>query len=111
MASLLIDEMFPAAAAEQLRSQYGADAAHVSECGLAGAADTEVAAWARANGHAVVTDNVADFVGERDLATVFVLKRDLPAGGGQATALAQLLHQWAAANSTPYLGPHWPRIA
>lgn len=55
-----------------------------------------------------MTENVADFAAERDLVLVFVLKRSLAAGGGQAAALAALLDLWATQSSTPYLGRHWP---
>ncbi len=89
MTAFLIDEMFPAAAAEILRTKYGHDAVQVGEVGLRAADDTQVAATARAEGRAVVTENVADFAAERDLVLVFVLKKNLPAGGGQAAALAQ----------------------
>ena len=104
----LLDEMLPAQAARYLRDEFGHDAVHVSEAGLTGAADTEVAALARAEQRAVVTENVADFAAEPDLALVFVLKRTLPSGGGQAHALAALLDRWAADNPRPYLGQHWP---
>jgi predicted nucleic acid-binding protein len=52
-----------------------------------GAPDTQVAAAARADGRAVVTQNVADYAAERDIVLVFVLKKTLPAGGGHAAAL------------------------
>jgi hypothetical protein len=107
--SFLIDEMFPPAAAELLRSTHGYDAVHVTEIGLGAADDSQVAAAARAEGRAVVTENVADFAAERDLVLVFVLKQNLPAGGGPAAALATLLHRWAEASPDPYLGHHWPR--
>jgi len=58
----------------------------------------------------VVTENVADFAVERDVVLVFMLKKNLPAGGGQASALARALDQWAQANPDPYLGPHWPTV-
>jgi Domain of unknown function (DUF5615) len=103
--SFLIDEMFPAATAELLRDSYGRDAVHVGEVGLRAADDAQVAATARA----VVTENVADFAAERDVALVFVLKRNLPAGGGQAAALARILDRWAQDFPDPYLGHHWPR--
>jgi hypothetical protein len=109
MTAFLIDEMFPAAAAGLLRDKYGHDAVHVTEAGLRGAPDTQVAAAARADGRAVVTENVADYAAERDVVLVFVLKRNLPAGGGQAAALAAILDSWAQDNSDPYLGQHWPR--
>jgi Domain of unknown function (DUF5615) len=105
--AFLVDEMFPAAAAEILRTKYGHDAVHVTEAGLRAADDTQVAAAARAEGRAVVTENVADFAAERDLVLVFVLK-NLPAGGGQATTLARILDRWDRDHPDPYLGHHWP---
>lgn len=56
----------------------------------------------------MVTENVVDFVAERDLVLVFVLTSRLPVGGGQAAALADLLDGWAKENPSPYVGPHWP---
>jgi len=106
--AFLVDEMFPAAAASLLRDKYGHDAAHVTETGLRGAPDAQVAATARADGRAVVTENVADFAAERDVVLIFVLKKNLPAGGGQGPALAALLDRWASEHPDPYLGPHWP---
>jgi Uncharacterized protein conserved in bacteria len=106
--AFLIDEMFPTATAELLRDLYGHDAVHVTDVGLRAAEDAEVAAAARAEGRAVVTENVADFAAERDVVLIFVLKKSLPTGGGQAKALAMLLHDWAADNPEPYLGAHWP---
>jgi hypothetical protein len=107
--SFLIDEMFPVAAAELLRDNHGHDAVHVSEVGLRAVDDAQVAAAARAEGRAVVTENVADFAAERDLVLAFILKRNLPAGGGQAAALARILDRWAQEYPDPYLGQHWPR--
>jgi hypothetical protein len=86
------------------------DAVHVIEIGLRAVEDAQVAAVARSEGRAVVTENVADFAAERDLVLVFVLKRNLPAGGAQATALAEALDDWAHANPDAYLGPHWPPL-
>ncbi len=104
----LLDEMFPSAAAQHLRDEFGHQALHVSELGLMGAADAEVAALARTERRALVTENIADFAAEQDLVLVCVLKRNLPAGGRQARALAALLNRWAADNPRPYLGQHWP---
>jgi predicted nucleic acid-binding protein len=42
------------------------------------AEDAQVAAVARGEGRAVVTENVADFAAERDAVLVFVLKKNLP---------------------------------
>ena len=108
MSAFLIDEMFPIAAAALLRDTYGHDALHVAEAGLRAAEDSQVAAIARGEGRAVVTENVADFAAERDVVLVFVLKKNLPAGGGQAAALAKVLDRWAQQYPDPYLGPHWP---
>jgi hypothetical protein len=68
-----------------------------------------VAAAARAEGRAVVTENVADFSAERDVARLFVLKRNLPADRAQGPALAAVLDRWTNERPDPYLGPHWPR--
>jgi hypothetical protein len=38
---------------------------------------------------------------------VFVLKKNLPAGGGQAAALARILDRWDRDRPDPYLGHHW----
>ena len=108
MTAFLVDEMFPVAAAVLLRDTYGHDAVHVAEIGLQAAEDALVAAAARADGRAVVTENVADFAAERDVVLVFVLKKNLPAGGGQAAALAKVLDHWAQDYPDPYLGAHWP---
>src|SRR5580704_11603746 len=98
--------MFPVAAAELLRDTYSRDAVHVAEVGLRAADNAQVAATARAEGRAVVTENVADFAAERDVVLVFVLKKNLPAGGGQAPALARALDRWAHDFPDPYLGHH-----
>jgi hypothetical protein len=80
----------------------------VEEAGLQGADDAQVAAAARGEGRAVVTENVADFAAERDLVLLFVLKKKLPSGSAQAAALAAVLDRWTHENPDPYLGPHWP---
>lgn len=108
MTAFLLDEMYPTAAAEMLRDQYGPDAVHVSEIGLRATDDVKIAAVARAKDRALVTENVADFAAERDLVLVFVLKSNLPRGGGQGAALAALLDRWASGHPDPYLGHHWP---
>ena len=108
MTAFRIDEMFPMATAVILRDTHGHDAVHVAEVGLRAAEDAQVAVVARGEGRAVVTENVADFAAERDVVLVFVLKKNLPPGGGQATALAKVLDRWAQEHPDPYLGPHWP---
>ena len=101
--------MFPIAAAALLRDTYGQDAVPVAEVGLRAADDAQVATTARAEGRAVVTENVADFAAERDVVLAFVLKRNLPSGGGQTAALAKILDRWAQDFPDPYLGHHWPK--
>jgi predicted nuclease of predicted toxin-antitoxin system len=100
--------MFPAQAAQELRDEFGHDAIHVSEVGLAGVADAEVSSTARAEKRAVVTENVADFAVESDVVMVCILKRNLPTGDAQAHALAAVLDRWATDNPRPYIGQHWP---
>lgn len=100
--------MFPASTAQHLREADGHTAQHVSEVGLTGAPDDEVATFARAHDAVVVTENVADFAWMEELIVVFVLKRHLPAGGAQATALASLLQRWTNEHPRPYVGHHWP---
>ena len=108
MTAFLVDEMFPPAAVALLREKYGHDAVHVAEAGLQGVDDAQVAAAARAEGRAVVTENVADFAAEREVVLLFVLKKNLPPGGAQAAALASVLDRWAHENPEPYVGPRWP---
>jgi len=108
--AFLVDEMFPMATAVILRDTYGYDALHVAEVGLRGADDAQVAAAARADGRVLVTENVTDFAVERDVTVVFVLKKNLPAGGGQAAALAKVLDHWSQDHPDPYVGAHWPAV-
>lgn len=110
MTAFLIDEMFPSATAEILRKIHGHDAVHVLEIGLRATEDAQLATVARAQERAIVTENVADFAAERDVVLVFVLKKNLPAGGKQASALAEVLDKWALVHPNPYLGQHWPTI-
>lgn len=58
---LLLDEMYPAALADALRST-GIGACTAAELGLAGSSDPEVFAAAVALGYTVLTENVADFM-------------------------------------------------
>ncbi len=109
MIGLIIDEMFPTAAARVLRDQYGRDALHVVEVGLRATDDAAIARHARAQGRAMVTENVADLADEEDLVLVVVLKKNLPSGGAQAAALADVLDRWIETNPDPYVGHHWPK--
>jgi hypothetical protein len=56
---LLLDEMYPAALAEQLRAA-NIDAATVIEFGLAGRSDLDLFAAAVEQGYTLLTENVAD---------------------------------------------------
>lgn len=71
MIKFLVDGLFPPAAAPLLRDTCGHGAVHVGEVGLLAADDAIVAATARADGRTVVTENVADYVAERDTVLVF----------------------------------------
>jgi predicted nuclease of predicted toxin-antitoxin system len=57
---LLLDEMYQPALADALRARE-LDAATVIELGLAGSSDPDIFAAAIAGGHALLTENVADF--------------------------------------------------
>ena len=105
---LLLDEMFPQAAAVVLRDEFGHDALHVGEAGLHGADDAVIATLARSEHRAVVTENISDYAPEPDLVLVCVLKRKLPSGGAQTRALADVLDRWVQDNPAPYVGQHWP---
>ena len=76
MTAFLLDEMFPTGTAVILRETYGHDAVHVAEIGLRGAEDAQAAATARAEGRAVVTENVADFASERDIVLASAPKKN-----------------------------------
>jgi hypothetical protein len=58
---LLLDEMYPPALAEALRSG-GIDACTVAKAGFAGRSDLDVMATAVTEGYVLLTENVADFV-------------------------------------------------
>jgi hypothetical protein len=58
---LLLDEMYSPGLAKALRAA-DVDACTVAELGLAGSSDPEVFAAAIADGRALLTENVADFV-------------------------------------------------
>lgn len=59
---LLLDEMLSGALADQLRARGHDVLAVVTDTDLAGAQDAAVLAWATANGRAVVSRNIKDFV-------------------------------------------------
>jgi hypothetical protein len=57
---VLLDEMYPAALAAELRKN-GVEVATVADLGLAGRPDPDVFAAAIAGGYSVLTENVGDF--------------------------------------------------
>jgi predicted nuclease of predicted toxin-antitoxin system len=57
---LLLDEMYPPALADALRTD-GIEAATVAELGLAGRSDPDVLAAAGAGGYVSLSENVVDF--------------------------------------------------
>jgi predicted nuclease of predicted toxin-antitoxin system len=60
--SVLIDEMYSPAIAEQLRAR-GYDAIAVQDAtDLSGLSDSALLTWAHDHGRAIVTENVADFL-------------------------------------------------
>ena len=109
MITVLIDEMLPARAAALAREEHGLQAHHVSELGLAHSDDAAIAQFARVRSWAVLTENVADFAGERGVVLVSTLRRTLPPGGAMAAGLSDHLARWVAANPEPFPGQHWLR--
>lgn len=83
----------------------------MGDVGLAGAADVEVAAVARSDQRALVTENVADFAAEQDLLVVCVLKRNQLSGAGQARAVAVLLDRSPSGRAVDPLRTRIPRRA
>lgn len=57
---LLLDEMYPPALADALRSG-GVEASTATELGLAGRSDPDILAAAAAGGYVLLTENVSDF--------------------------------------------------
>src|SRR5882762_3483752 len=98
--------MFPPATCRHLVAR-GHDAVHVRDRGVDAHPDRDVASVAARESRALVTENVKDFAGERDLVVVCILKARLPAKG-MAEHLAAVLDKWADAQSDPYRGLHWP---
>jgi predicted nuclease of predicted toxin-antitoxin system len=118
---LLLDEMYPASVAEQLRSR-GCDVVSVHDPEyrwLEGAPDDEVFAFAVKEGRALVTENVPDFRlleadalarGERTPGLVFTTNRQFPRGdpgtiGRLVRALAALVVEAPAVATATFLNP------
>jgi Domain of unknown function (DUF5615) len=75
----------------------GHDALHVRDRGVDARPDSEVAAVAAREGHALVTENVKDIAAENDLVMVYVMKSRLRTRG------------MTEANPHPYVSLHWPQ--
>lgn len=89
--------MFPSETARHLRKEFRRDAVHVDDLGLRETADQQVASVARAEDRAMVTENVADYAREPDLALVCVLKQ--PARRWRpGPGLGQAARTWCRAN-------------
>jgi len=116
---LLLDEMYPAVIAEQLRGR-GHDAVSIHESGyqrLEGVSDADVWAAALPEGRAIVTENVPDFRrleaaalarGEPRPGLVFTTNRQFPRGhpattGRLVVALAALLDAEPEPGTTVFL--------
>lgn len=116
---LLLDEMYSATVAEQLRAR-GHDVVAVHDPGyrrLEGAPDAEVFAVAVAETRAIVTENVPDFRrleaealarGERHAGIVFTTNRQFPRGDPATTgrlvlALEALLQTTATLSTAIFL--------
>jgi predicted nuclease of predicted toxin-antitoxin system len=108
---LLLDEMYPAVIAEQLRAR-GHDVASVHDeeyRRLEGAPDEEVLAAARADERVIVTENVPDFRrlevdalarGDTDIAIVYTTNRQFPRGEpGTVGRLVESLHALMSATT------------
>lgn len=69
-----------------------------------------MAAVAVRENRVLVTENVKDFAGEKELVIVCVLKSRLRQPG-MAEHLARTINAWAQAHPGPYLGLHWPAVS
>lgn len=96
MPAFLVDEQLPLSLAKRLR-QHGVDAHHVSECGLAGATDDEVAGYAQDRNMAIVTKD-EDFVTQSKLGRLRPCVVWVRVGNAGNAAL------W------DYLWPLWPGV-
>lgn len=118
---LLLDEMYPATIADELRAR-GHDAAsiHDKDCRwLEGAPDAEVFAAALSAGRVIVTENVPDYRrleaaalarGEGVPGLVFTTNRRFPRGragtvGQLVIALEALLEERSELSTAVFLGP------
>jgi hypothetical protein len=104
---LLLDEMYPPALAQQLRTS-GHDVVAVLdvEVGLAARTDEDVLTWADRNGRCIVTENVGDFArlaqqGFRHSGLVLVSSRRFPRTANGLHRLATALEALLSAGELP----------
>ena len=107
MTGVLLDEMYPPALAQQLRS-HGHDVVAVLdvEVGLAAKTDEDVLAWAGRDNRCVVTENVGDFArmaqqGFSHAGIVFVSSRRFPRTASGLHALVKALDALLSAGGVP----------
>jgi hypothetical protein len=107
LTGVLLDEMYPPALAQQLRTS-GHDVVAVLdvEVGLAAKTDEDVLAWAGRNNRCVVTENVSDFArmaqqGFSHAGIVFVSSRRFPRTASGLHALAKALDRLLSAGDAP----------
>jgi hypothetical protein len=111
--ALLLDEMYPAALAERLRSAgHDVVAATAVEVGLGSRSDADVLACALRNNRCVVTENVSDFArlaGQMSHAgIIFVLAKRYPRTGSGLHRLGERLDQLLSEKKAPQPAEvHW----
>lgn len=113
MTALLLDEMYPSALAERLRSAgHDVVATTAVEVGLGSRSDPDVLDWALRNNRCVVTENVSDFMrlaGQVSHAGIsFVLAKRFPRTGYGLHRLGERLDELLRAKKAPPPGQvHW----
>lgn len=113
MRALLLDEMYPPALAERLRSAgHDVVAATAVEVGLAARSDEDLLAWALRDDRCVVTENVSDFSRLARYAPhagiIFVLAKRYPRTRAGLHRLGGQLDQLLRDKRTPGQGEvHW----
>jgi hypothetical protein len=113
---LLLDEMYPPALAQRLRTS-GHDVVAVLdvEVGLASKTDEDVLAWAARNGRCVVTENVSDFArlaqqGFAHAGILFISSRRFPRTAHGLHRLAEALDEMLSKDQLPGRdGVAWPQ--
>jgi predicted nuclease of predicted toxin-antitoxin system len=118
---LLLDEMYAAAVAEQLRQRDHDVIAVAERADLRGAPDEDLLAWARTEDRALVTDNQRDFVpihhravagGHDHKGLILTTNRRFPRGqpastGKLVVALDRFLHTNAPSIGSNPSFIHW----